>query len=179
MEEKFINRCKYSLDNLKEALSSRKTTMNVILRYVINILFIINIVLGFVKNNYAQGITWAIVWILVEYLLYHRLPNIRANKIYDQYKKVYNEEVQCEISFYEDNNIVSTNMADNNEVDINYNDIKEIVETDNLYLVILEGGLFHMLDKSEFIKGDIKDFIPFIKEKCSNVKLNLLKGFTE
>ena len=74
--------------------------------------------------------------------------------------------------FYDDC-IVSTNSADNSEVKIDYGKIIKVMQSKNLYLLVMKQKLVIMVNKNGFEKGNCEDFEKFIRTKAVNAKIKL------
>ncbi len=110
------------------------------------------------------GIIWA-VYPLISI-------RIHAKKREKQYIELFGKMPEAQNLFYDDY-ILSTGITDKSEIKIDYSKIIKVMQSKNLYLLIMNKKLVIMVDKNLFEKGTCKEFEKFIKEKAVNAKIKL------
>lgn len=91
---------------------------------------------------------------------------LRSNQSWKNMQNLQGETPRLAYSFYDQQFEQRTN---NSQSTFDYTQITGVLETENLYILMFyRQGLF--LEKSGFLDGTAEAFLPFIREKCSNVK---------
>ncbi len=91
---------------------------------------------------------------------------IKAKLNQKNMRGIYGENPQITYTFLEDNFLRDT---EHSHLDVNYSQITKIIESENLYiLMIVKQGL--ILKKDSFTIGNSDDFKSFIKNKCANAQ---------
>lgn len=89
---------------------------------------------------------------------------LKVNHNYKNFQWLYGELPVITSKFYEEKIEIVTLRSN---LSIEYNQVTKILETENLYLLML-GKQSAILNKSGFTIGDSDKFKSFIKEKCKN-----------
>jgi len=91
----------------------------------------------------------------------------RMKQNYKNFLGVYGELPQFTYTFSEDN---LQGITSHSNVNLNYSQITKIIETKNLYILMIEKqGL--ILIKDSFTIGNSDDFKLFISDKCTNTQV--------
>lgn len=166
-ESIFETECVCTLDNLKEMTINTRKTGYVIYFYVCYILLM---VFGVTIPIYNDKIFMAVVvavFLNIVGIIFLIMPRYNAKKQYESYKEMCNgNELRIKVIAYEDG-IENIDVLNNKYTDIKYAEIKKIVETVNLYNLVLKNNSVIMIDKKLFVKGNPEDFLEFIKNKIS------------
>lgn len=86
---------------------------------------------------------------------------LKLKESYKNFKGVYGESAEVTSNFYDEKIDIITFRSN---LTIEYNQITKVLETENLYSLMIEKQNL-ILSKSGFINGDIDKFKLFIKEK--------------
>lgn len=167
MQNRFENKCVCTLDNLREMTThTRKTGYVVYISVCYVLLFLLGVTIPLYNGKIIMAV--AVLGILfVTGIYFFMMPRINAKKQYEFYKKMCSgNELQIRVIIYDDR-IENIDVYNNKYTEIEYTDIKKIVETDNLFNIILNNDSVIMLDKNGFIKGEAKEFYAFIVEKIN------------
>lgn len=90
---------------------------------------------------------------------------IKAKKNFKNIQNIYGEDFIVTYSFSD--NEIQQNTT-NSQITFNYANITNILETENLYILMLHNqGL--ILDKNGFLDTDTNEFLSLIKEKCAGI----------
>jgi len=164
-ESIFETECVSTFDNLKEMTSNTRKTAYTIYFYACYILLI---VFGVIIPIYNDKMFIAIVvsvFLNVIGIIFLIMPRFNAKKQYEAYKEMCNgNELRIKVVIYEDR-IENIDVINNKYTEINYNEVKKVVDTVNLYNIVLKNNSVIMLDKKLFIKGNHEDVSAFIKNK--------------
>ena len=114
----------------------------------------------------------AIILIVIVLLSLKFFPFFLSNKVYKKRLLMNNgKQLKRIIRFTENIHIVTAN---NKELSYEYRQITKIYETQNLLILKIGTIVGILLDKNNFILGDLRAFRKFIKEKCKH-NFNFIK----
>ena len=125
----------------------------------------------FVLESVAYTIITAVLGIIFAFYPLIRIY-ILANKREKQFLELYETIPEAETNFY-DEYVFGVSSTNKEEVKLNYEKIKKIKQSKNMYLLILGKNLVVMVNKDGFIKGTCEEFEEFIKNKAANAKIKL------
>ena len=164
-ESIFETECVCTLDNVKEMAVNTRKTGYVVYFYVC---YMSLLILGVAIPIYNDKILMAIivsVFLNIVGLIYLIMPRHNAKKQYEAYKEMCGgNELKIKVIAYDDK-IENIDMCNDKYTEIEYSEIKKIVETNNLYNLVLKNGTVIMIDKEKFLKGKALDFSDFIKNR--------------
>ncbi|MBQ4069149.1 MAG: YcxB family protein [Lachnospiraceae bacterium] len=164
-ESIFETECVCTLDNLKEMTINTRKTGYVIYFYVCYILLML---FGVTIPIYNGKIFMAIVvaaFLNIVGIIFIIMPRYNAKKQYEYYKEMCSgNELRIKVIVYEDR-LENIDIFNNKYTEIEYIEIKKIVDTVNLYNLVLKNNSVVMVDKKLFVKGNPEEFSEFIKNK--------------
>lgn len=103
-------------------------------------------------------------------------PTVRIHLLARKREKVllemYGVVPENVIMFY-DENVMATSLTNKAEMTLEYTKIKKIIQSKNMYILILSKSVVLMVNKDSFEKGTCKEFEKFITEKAVNAKIKL------
>lgn len=171
MEPIFSNSCAFSREILEEL---NKKMMSVGFKiYCISfiIIFAVLSTISFIMKQNAIGVIFAVCFILIFATLLAK-PKMMAKRLYLNYNKLYECEVETRTFFY-DEIIIGKNLQTNQSVKASYSDITSIEESKHLYIIKLYKNIALTLSKNGFISDNSSDFIKFFTKKCPQAKIKL------
>ena len=95
-------------------------------------------------------------------------PRLAAKRTMRQKREFAGETQQCAITTFADE-ICDESLRQT--ITIPYDKIKKLHITQNLIVLIDVRNVAILADKNSFIKGSFQEFLPFIQEKCPQLKL--------
>lgn len=174
----FENICTYSLDNIKEMKkATMKKFFTIFTLTTATILLFAGMVFqaSTVLSQNAGVIFYC--GAVYFYWLYFSFCRKNAKKIYKHNNELYGEEVQTRIQF-KDNDIIANNFQSGVEVRLDYDQVESVIESKNLYLVMVENNMIMILDKGGFTencKEKPEYFKTFLSDKIDDDKLHFSK----
>jgi len=97
---------------------------------------------------------------------------LKSDMIYKRTIEVYHEEIIATTSFFDDH-IVSIAQPSNAMFTIRYDQIKRVISTKQLYLLVIRFQLYFIINKNGFDKINMVEFEPFLREKAPKAKFQL------
>jgi len=166
-----------SRENVHETsmtLMAKKLIIHAIIYLSLALAFLVWVII----NGNLEHMTFAIVifiscFALVSYR-YYNVPKIYAKQIYETSIKMYQEAIHTHVQFTA-SIIRNNNLQSRNFKTFQYKEITKLVETEHLYLLLTQNKSVIMLTKDGFVTGEEAQFIDFMKEKSSYLKLKLLR----
>lgn len=96
-------------------------------------------------------------------------PYIYAKRAMRQDDALFHELTQSKLTFYEDRFLSCGNVS-NSEITVYYTQIIKRISSKNLYLLKIKPNIYFILDKTNFLKGNLDEFDLFIRRKAVNAK---------
>lgn len=116
---------------------------------------------------------WLMALVCIGWLALDLLPRLTARKGNIQYKRslVANggKPVHGALLFYEDG-FTDRNLDTGNEVAYRYDQIRKIIETNHLLVLVLDYRLGVLLDKDTIAGGSLEDLKAFLLEKSQKIR---------
>lgn len=171
MKTIFENQCTYTYNYYLQL--KRKTMDKSFVRTAYWILGIVAVIQAFCVFKGWMGTLVFGVPILL-FTLYRLIgtPIRLAFFAYSKNREIHGQDVVTVNNFYEDH-VLAINALTKNKTNIKYVEVKQVIQTRDLYIIVMEQGLVLMMDKHGFNKGTKEDFAEFMKEKCVNAEVNL------
>lgn len=171
MEPLFTNKCTYTKEVFREALfgyNKRKSTVSIVVLSIVILLTIYQIIF------YAgtSDISLALFLLGLSVLTYVLFPIIQANLSYKRSIEMHHELIKALTTFYEDH-FVSTAQPSNATITVKYDQMKRVIATRQLYLIVIRWQLFYIIDKNGFDKINMLEFEKFLREKAPKAKFRL------
>jgi len=172
MEPVFINKFKHTKENYIEMNKKYSAFIIYFLGSLIFIFYSVMALIYFFNSyNYIVSVLIALVGVL-----FSAYPHIRIYIIAKRREKIffelYGKIPEGQTHFFNDH-IFSFSETDKAELNIEYEKIKKVKQSKNLYLLILNKKIVIFINKSRFEKGTCEEFEKFIKEKALNAKIKL------
>ncbi len=172
MEPVFINKFKHTKESFVEMNKKYSGFMRIFFGTLFLIVFLALSLLGYFV---LYDLTYAII-VAVLGVFFAIYPSVRiyilARKRENVLLELYEEIPECDTMFF-DEYIMSVNLTNKAEIKLEYNKIKKIKQSKNMYLLILSKSLVIMVNKNGFEKGTCEEFEEFIKCKAVNAKIKL------
>jgi len=171
MEPLFANKCIYTKDVFRESLfgyNKRKKALTFIILAFLIIVILIQLLLYSVSSE----IYLALFTIVLSALVFIVLPIIQANLSYKRSIELHQEPITALTTFYDDH-FVSTAQPSNATITVKYDQVKRVIATKQLYLLVIRLQLFYIIDKNGFEKINMVEFEKFIKENAPKAKFHL------
>lgn len=92
------------------------------------------------------------------------LPYRIAKRQYNQYRVLYNKDIECDLCFREEE-ITSSNLLTGGKLTINYEKFHKLIKTKNLYLLYMDKKMVIFFHRNDFTVGDAASFEAFITKK--------------
>ena len=168
MEPLFTNKCTYTKSTLRESLMNyqkRQRTLIVILIGAVAVISLIQLVL----TGEVPTLTLLLFLIVMYLFAFVFVPIISSNLAYKRNNEIFHEEVVNTFSFFEDH-FVSLTTPSNATIDIQYSQLKRVVETKQYYLLVMSQNLFYIIDKNGFDRVNTFEFTKFLREKAPKAK---------
>ncbi len=161
----YETRCRCTLDNLREmTANTRKTGYIIYFTICYVVLFLFGVTIPLLNDKIFMAITVLVILVMAG-IFFYMMPRLNAKKQYEAYKRMCKgEELLVKVLIFEDK-IENVDTYSGKYTEIEYDHIKKIIETDNLYNLVIANGSVIMLDKREFIKGNSEECLKYIKEK--------------
>lgn len=128
-------------------------------------------VFGFIKGWNVLGLTMVAAALFFLYRLFVTPMRLAAFASREN-RKLHGKDVETVNKFFDDH-ILATNKLTASKTNIQYVDIKGLLETKDLYIIGMEKGLVLLIDKHGFSTGNAEDFVAFMKEKCVNAEVQI------
>jgi len=168
MEPLFTNKCTFSKKLYREAMLNynRRTRL-------FSIVVIILLLVYFLAACIIYDI-WSDMWFVLGMFIlsstfYIAVPLISANLTYKRNFELYQQEPSSVIEFFEDR-MTSTAYPSNAQITTRYDQIKRVISSRQLYLLVIRYHMFHLIDKNGFDKINMLEFERFIREKAPKAK---------
>jgi len=171
MDPLFSNKCTYTKEVFREALfgyNKRKSTVSIVVLSIVILLTIYQIIF------YAgtSDIFLALFLLGLSVLTYVILPIFQANLSYKRTIELHHEPITALTVFFDDH-FVSTAQPSNATITVKYDQVKRVISTKQLYLLVIRLQLFYIIDKNGFDKINMLEFEKFLREKAPKAKFQL------
>lgn len=97
-----------------------------------------------------------------------RLASFAARKN----RQVHGRDIETRNDFYEDH-LLAINTLSQSKTNINYEEIRSVMQSKDLFIIGMEQGLVLLIDKNGFSKGTREEFVKFIRKKCVNAEVKI------
>lgn len=167
----FENKCVYTYDyylQLKRKTMDKGATS---VGWVLLIVFLGLSVFTIAKGWYMFAIAAVIGVLLISHRLFI-IPVMLAKFAARKNREIHGKDVETVNIFYEDH-ILAVNTLTMGKTSIEYTEVKQLLETRDLYIIGMDKGLVLMIDKNGFTKGSREDFTAFMREKCENAEVKI------
>lgn len=172
MEPVFINKYSHTKKSYIEMNKKYSEFTRIFFGTFFLLVFFVLALLGFfVLENTAYSVGTAILGVVFAFFPLLKI-HILANKREKQFLELYGTIPEAETYFY-DEYIFGVSPTNKEEVKLNYEKIKKIKQSKNMYLLILSKNLVVTVNKNGFEKGTCEEFEEFIKIKAVNAKIKL------
>lgn len=159
--------CLCTLENLREMITNTRKTGYVIYFYSCYImLFIFGVIIPIYNDKMVMAIIVSVILCILG-IVYFIMPRVNAKKQYEAYKVMCEgKELRTRVIVYDDK-VQNIDVCNEKYTEVLYSEIKKIVSTENLYNLLLKNGSVIMLDKREFVKGDMAECYKYINERLN------------
>ena len=171
MEPLFTNKCTYTKEAILEAYLSYNKRERRIQTPLMLICDFLAITMSFIHFELKLMMFLLIINILFFFFVF-AVPRLVAHRSYKVNLEVLKEPIVGTTAYYDDN-FVSIAYPTKAEINVQYNQLKRIISSKNLYLLVIRFQLFFIIDKNGFDKINMVEFERFIKEKAVNAKVML------
>ena len=165
MEPMFINHCAHNKKNLAEMARHTRRGARVIVITCSIILLLIALFEYFVI--YDLSTAFFSLFLGAFFFVYVQLlPRISARMTLKRYQVLYHAEVVSELQFFEDHILMQSEQS-KEHTELQYEQIKKVIRTKNLYLLQLSAQLVLLADKAGFANGaSCQAFEAFLRQKA-------------
>lgn len=170
MEPLFTNKCSYTKEVILEAYLSYNKRERRILTPIILICDFLGVAMSFIHFEFPLMMLLFILNILFFFFVF-AIPRIIAHRIYKVHLEVLKEPIVGTTDYYDDK-FVSIAYPTKAELNIQYSQLKRIISSNNLYLLVIRFQLFFIVDKNGFDKINMVEFEKFIEEKAPKAKIH-------
>lgn len=172
MEPVFVNKYSHTKESFIEMNKKHSEFMRIFFGLLFFIAFLALSLFGyFVLYDLTYTIVVAVFGVLFAFYPLIRIY-ILAGKREKQLLELYGTIPEAETLFFDDR-IEAVSLTNKAEVKLEYEKIKKIKQSKNMYLLILNKSLVVMVNKNGFEKGTCEEFEEFIKSKAVNAKIRL------
>lgn len=171
MEPLFQTYTKNTKAHLIELVKGMRSTALTVVMYVL----CAGILGGAVFNYYFKDVTSAVLFGLMGLLFlawYIVTPYYVANTNHKRQNTALGGDAETETSFYEDR-FVTITLQSKSELSLQYAQIRRVIKTRSLYLIVLPQQLVVSLDQKGFTTGSPEGLEAFLKEKAPKAKYRL------
>jgi hypothetical protein len=117
-------------------------------------------------------ISLALLVMVASIIVYLVIPLLLANLSYKRSIEIFHEEIVATSEFYGDN-FVSTTHPSNATLSVKYDQVKRVISTKQLYLLVIRFQLYYIINKNGFDKINMLEFEKFMREKAPKAKFQL------
>lgn len=122
-----------------------------------------------ITENYSMAAFYCFIWLgIIIALLLWISPKRTMNNLKSRLEQSYGGETAELRTIFTDKAMTQHNLLTGDDKEYGYDTIKEIAETDNLFIILLTEGTSCIADKRNFTKGSAEDFAVFITNKMQN-----------
>jgi len=171
MEPLFTNKCTYTKDVILEAYLSYNKRERRIQTPMILICDFFAITMSFIHFEFQLMMLLLVLNVLFFFFVF-AIPRIIAHRSYKVNLEVLKERIIGTTEYYDDN-FVSIAYPTNAVINIQYGQLKRIISSNNLYLLVIRFQLFFIIDKNGFDKIKMLEFEKFLREKAPKAKFRL------
>ena len=171
MEPLFINKCTYTKEAILEAYLGYGKRERRVQTLILLICDFLAITISFIHFEFQIMMLLLILNILFFFFVF-ALPRIIAHRSYKVNLEVLKEPIVGTTEYYDDK-FLSIAYPTKAEINIQYAQLKRVISSKNLYLLVIRFQLFFIIDKNGFDKINMVEFERFIKEKAVNAKVML------
>ena len=172
METIFINKYIHTKESFIEMNKKYSEFTIIFFGVLFFVLFLALSLFGFlVLESISYTIVTAVLGIVFAFYPLIRI-HILANKRDKQFHELFGTIPEAETLFFDDR-IEGVSLTNKAELKLDYEKIKKIKQSKNMYLLILNKSLVVMVNKNGFEKGTCEEFEEFIKSKAVNAKIKL------
>ena len=171
MEPLFTNKCTYTKSTLQEAMlnyQKRQRTFVIIFMIALAVISLLQLIL----SGEMPNLIFLLLLVLMFVSAFVLIPYFSANLSYKRNNEIFHEEVVNTITFFDDH-FISLAMPSNATTDIQYSQLKRVVETKQHYLLVVSQNLFYIIDKSGFDRINSLEFVKVLREKAPKAKFQL------
>ncbi len=166
MKAIFENAYVYTIESLTER--QKKEPASLIILVFILLLYSAEMLTmyrdAFFVSHFIQIFTVCFFAFLIIFTLLY-LPKKTAKTIYQRNLVCYKTQPYMIVRFF-DEHLEIYNDSSKEQLSFLYNQIIQIKETKNLYLLRIPKQVVFMVQKQSFVTGQPADFVPFLKQKC-------------
>ncbi len=161
----YESECEYTYELMKEMTThTRKISYKIYTAVLYFALLFIEYRYIFVYKKIGFSIVIGLV-LAVTAVMYFEMPIINAKR---QHKSMLaandNTNMRTRVRIFE-NGIEHYNIQSGSGVQIMYEDVDKVVETDNLFIILTKENVGIVMDKHNFIKGEPSGFATFMAQK--------------
>ncbi len=168
IEPLFANKCTYTKDVYRDAyLNFNKPKRTVFL--IITSFFMLITLLETILNAATFEMNFAFFLLFIGLIVFLFLPLYNANLSYKRSLEIYHEEIVVLAKFFEDR-FVTVARPSNATFTIQYTQLKRVIATKRLYLLVVHLRLFYIIDKNGFDKINMLEFEQFMHQKAPKAK---------
>lgn len=167
-EPLFTNKCTYTKEVYRDSylnFNKPKRTLFVI----ITSFFMLITLLELMLNAATFEINFAFFLLFIGLIVFLFVPLYNSNLSYKRSLEIYHEEIVVSLSFFEDR-FVTIAHPSNATFTIQYSQLKRVIATKKLYLLVVHLRLFYIIDKNGFDKINMLEFEQFLHQKAPKAK---------
>lgn len=171
MELIFENHCTYTY---KYYLQLKRKTMDRGAQntgYVFLVIFAVLFAVCMLKGWYAFSLAPSVAVAFLIYRLF-LMPVILARFSARKNREIHGKDVETVNRFYEDH-VLAVNTLSKTRTSIEYEQVRQLLSTQDLYIIGMDKGLVLLIDRHGFTFGTAEDFENFLREKCVNAEVKL------
>ena len=167
----FENRYIRTSEDIKEAYKYQffKRTSRVVLYALMAAMWILYIVMSVISGDFSPltifMITFIPIWFALMFFIY-----LRSVKIHNARESEMLGGKPLEIEFSANDEGICIKASDGSDISLYYSQIKMVVRTKNLIIIVTKANLMHILRKDSFTVGNEEDFLHFMLENRVKVK---------
>lgn len=165
MEPVFINICTLNKKNLADMAKHTRRGARVIVNICSVLLLIVALFEYFVIYDFSMAF-FSLFLGAFFYVYIQLLPRISARMTLKRYQVLYHAEIVSELQFFDDHILMQSEQS-KEHIELQYEQIKKIIRTNNLYLLQLDAHLVLLADKAGFQNGaSCSAFEAFLRQKA-------------
>ena len=165
MEPVFVNFCTLNKKNLADMAKHTRRGARVIVNICSVLLLIIALFEYFVIYDFSTAF-FSLFLGAFFFAYIQLLPRISARMTVKRYQVLYHAEIVSELQFFDDHILMQSEQS-KEHIELQYEQIKKIIRTKNLYLLQLDAHLVLLADKAGFKNGaSCGAFEAFLRQKA-------------
>jgi len=165
MEPVFVNFCTLNKKNLADMAKHTRRGARVIVNICSVLLLIIALFEYFVVYDFSMAF-FSLFLGAFFFAYIQLLPRISARMTVKRYQVLYHAEIVSELQFFDDHILMQSEQS-KEHIELQYEQIKKIIRTKNLYLLQLDAHLVLLADKAGFQNGaSCGVFETFLRQKA-------------